>query len=237
MREVKLLHLYSQTLDLYGDYSNLTAIRRRVEEMGYPCRVAYAELGDPIQPEGYDFIYMGHGKARNLAAVAEHFCSYGQALLDAVERGQLFLVTGNARLLWGKSFETYDGGQQKGIGLFDTTAVETNAVFVSDVVAHPAFDESLTSYGFVNRTSHIVGENPCPLFRVVKGCGDGTEASGAEGNLYHNLFATWQMGPLLARNPAILKELLHRMLGEDYRDFDTSLEEKALALTLKEFDL
>lgn len=44
------------------------------------------------------------------------------------------------------------------------------------------------------------------------------------------------MGPMLARNPSMLRELLHRLLGEDYRECDMRLEEKALALVTAEFD-
>lgn len=51
---------------------------------------------NPIDPTGYDFIYIGHGKARNLAAAAPHFRQYADAITAAVENGTVFLVTGNA---------------------------------------------------------------------------------------------------------------------------------------------
>ena len=41
---------------------------------------------------------------------------------------------------------------------------------------------------------------------------------------------------MLARNPSMLRELLHRLLGEDYHECDMRLEEKALALVTAEFD-
>lgn len=235
---ITLLHLYGDTLDLYGDAFNLTCIRRRLEQLGHPCRVVCANLGEPFDPLDAQLIYLGHGKARNLAAVAPHFCTYGPRMQEAVEAGRLVLATGNSRLLFGRSFQTPDGGTQPGIGLFDYTGVETGQVFTGDVVAHPVFDPQLTSYGFVNRTAHLVGENPSPLFRVVQGPGDGAQPDGAEGTLYRNFFGTWQMGPLLARNPGFLREILRRLLGpEAALDYDDALEQKALELTLKEFKL
>ena len=73
MRELKILHLYSDLLDLYGDYTNVTAVRRAAAQLGYESAVTEVQLGEPIDPAGYDLIYIGHGKARNLAAAAPHF--------------------------------------------------------------------------------------------------------------------------------------------------------------------
>ena len=237
MKEYKILHLYSDTLDLYGDAFNVTCIQNHVLEMGLSCRVLTANLGEEFDPMAADLIYMGHGKARNLAAVAPHFLSKGDRVKEAVEAGKLFLITGDARLLFGRSFGTFDGREQAGIGLFDYTAVETGQVFTGDVVARAAFDPSLITYGFINRTSYLVGKNQHPLFQVIQGPGDGDHPDSMEGTLYKNFFGTWQMGPILPRNPGLLREILRRLVGDDFRDYDDALERKALALTLKEFKL
>ena len=50
------------------------------------------------------------------------------------------------------------------------------------MVSRPVFDEGLVTYGFVNRTGHLTGENEYPLFRVLKGPGDGPEPDGTEGD-------------------------------------------------------
>lgn len=103
------------------------------------------------------------------------------------------------------------------------------------MVSRPVFDESVRCYGFVNRTSHLTGENPYPLFKVLRGPGDGETPNGTEGTLYRNFFGTWQMGPVLVRNPALLREVLHRITGEDCSGLDLSLQERALEITLAEF--
>ena len=238
MRELVLLHLYGDTLDLYGDFFNLTAITSRLGELGVPWRMTAANLGEDFDPMDADLIYLGHGKARNLAAVAGHFLPFGGRMKEAVEADKLVLSTGSSRLLFGRSFATFDGREQPGIGLFDYTAAETGKVFTGDVVARAAFDPELVTYGFVNRTAHLVGENTHPLFRVLRGPGDGAAPDGLEGTLYRNFFGTWQMGPLLARNPGFLREILRRLLGPDIPlDYDDAPEGKALALTLEEFKL
>lgn len=236
MKNIRILHLYSNALDLYGDYKNLTVLCQRIAETGNTAEVTEVNLGEVIDPTGYDFVYIGHGKARNLAAVAPHFVRYGEAVRSAIEGGQVWLVTGNARELFGKSFTTPAGETMPGLGLFDYTGVETNKVFVSDVLAQPAYDPSARVYGFVNRTAYLEGENRYPLFTVLSGCGDGDTPDGKEGTLYRNFFGTWCMGPILARNPSLMRELLHRLLGEDCRECDMTMEEKALALVVAEFE-
>ena len=236
MRDITILHLYNDTLDLYGDYFNLTALRNRIVEMGGSCTVLTANLEDEDIPlEQADLVYMGHGKARNLAAVAPHFAAFGQRIIDAVEGGKVFFVTGNSRLLFGKEFEgVTEGLTHKGIGLFDYTGTETNKVFTSDVFGRCCFDQTVQTYGFINRTQHIVGENTYPLFQIEQGACDGTEATGVEGTHYKNFYATWQMGPILERNPALLLHLLTTLLGDEMGDYDDTFARKALERVLAE---
>ena len=55
-----------------------------------------------------------------------------------------------------------------------------------------------------------------------------------EGTYYKNLFATWCLGPVFVRNPFLMKKILKTVLGEEYRETDFSLEEKAQAKLIKE---
>ena len=70
MARIRILHLYSQVLDLYGDYRNIDAICQRIEESNLEVEVDRPELWDDLVLDGYDLVYIGHGKAANLAEVA-----------------------------------------------------------------------------------------------------------------------------------------------------------------------
>lgn len=246
-KDIKILHIYSDAMDLYGDYFNVICVKQSLEKRGFKCSVDTTGIGDAINLNGYDMVYIGHGKARNVAAVSEHFVNYANDAKAAVNGGTVFFVTGSARLLFGKEFTTAEGEVKPGIGLFDYVGYDTGKVFTSDVVGKlmtSSGESDIMTYGFVNRTHYISGENEHPLFKVLKGAGDGEgeeSEDGFEGTLYKNFFGTWQMGPLLARNPAILEEIVKRILGNNYvkpdKNDGKSLEEKALELTLGEFEL
>ncbi len=233
---MKILHLYSDLLDLYGDVFNIRLIKQKSMQMGVECEIINKTIGDDVDFADYDMIYIGHGKGRNVAAASDDFCARGAEFIKAVEDGKFCLITGNARQLLGKSFESWDGGTKNGIGLFDYTAVETREVYCCDVVSTSVFSSKTKCFGFINRTAHLIGENAHPLFNVLKGSGDDTESK-QEGNHYKNLYATWQMGPLLARNPFLLKIVLKELLGEKYSEFDTTIEDEALRITLSEYDV
>lgn len=237
-REIKVLHLYPKALDLYGDSANLKAIDFALKKMGGKLSVTECELWDEMPNlDEFDMVYIGHGKVKNLVPVAEKIVKYKDQIVDAIEGGKLFFVTGNARELFGNSFENAEKKEIPALGLFPYKAKETGEVIVSDEIGTVTFGENtFTTYGFINRTAHLVGCETEPFFKLSRGISDGEEKRGQEGTHYKNFFGTWQVGPLLVRNPLLLKEFLKLLLGSDFVDFDTALEEKALEATLEEFN-
>ena len=173
MRKVNILWMYDDLLDLYGDWGNLLAIEKGLDAMGIEHETHKKSIGDAVDFAAYDLVYMGPGKARNLEKAAEDLLSRKEEVLSAIESGKLFLVTGNSRLAFGRSFETYSGTTAEGLGLFSCTGTETGNVFISDVLAELAFEKGTESYGFINRTAHLEGDCGEPLFLVKKGAGDG----------------------------------------------------------------
>ncbi len=226
-----ILWLYDDLLDLYGDSGNLTILQRKLEAMGIPAVVTCKSLGDELDLAGFDLIYVGPGKAKNLAQAAAHLAPYAEAVKKALDAGKIFLVTGNARLLFGQSFTAFDGSTCQGLGIFPYIGRETGNVFVSDVVFTL---EGREGYGFINRTAHIDGSEDNFLFDLVKGAGDSEKAAAHEGNRLHNFFGTWLLGPVLVKNPGLLNTVLALLAGDAFREPDNHLEQIALDATLAE---
>ncbi len=226
-----ILWLYDDLLDLYGDSGNITILQRKLEAMGIPAVVTCKSLGDGLDFEGFDLIYVGPGKAKNLAQAAAHLVPYREAVEMALAAGKIFLVTGNARLLFGRSFTAFDGSTCQGLGIFPYTGRETGNVFVSDVVFTL---DGREGYGFINRTAHIDGNEAHFLFDLVKGAGDNETAAAHEGNRLHNFFGTWLLGPVLVKNPGLLNTVLALLAGDAFQAPDNHLEQIALDATLAE---
>lgn len=91
-------------------------------------------------------------------------------------------------------------------------------------------------FGIYYRCENVIDSDPAKdsLFKVVKSDSGKGAVIGYEGKRYKNLLATWCLGPVLVRNPLMMKEALHCVLGEDYRETDFSLEEKAVKMIIEE---
>ncbi len=236
MRKIKVLNLYGEALGLNGEIKNIEAFEKRLDEMGYEHERETLGVGDEINFENYDIVFMTHGKPHNVSAISEDFALYKNNVLNYIEQGKTFVVTGSANMLLGKSFTMLDGKTYNGIGLFDCEAAEFDGLYVSDAVLVPKFAPEEKVFGAYYRCEDVKynSESKNPLFTVVKaGSGKGA-VCGTEGERLNNLFATWALGPVLARNPIMMKEVLHCVLGEDYRETDFSLEEKAIKMIINE---
>ena len=236
MRKIRILNLYGEALDLNGDGKNVTAFEKRIAEMGYEYETISLGVDEEIDFSGYDVVFMTHGKPHNVSALSEHFAKYKENIMENIENGKVFVVTGSSNMLLGKSFSMLDGKTYEGIGLFDCTAEEFDSLYVSDAVLVPEFAPEEKMFGAYYRCESVKYDTPNknPLFTVVKADAGKGSVGEKEGVRYKNVFATWCLGPVLVRNPLMMKEVLHCVLGEDYRETDFSLEEKAVKMIIEE---
>lgn len=230
---VLILWLYEDLLDLYGDHGNITAILYQLRHLGIKFEVEKKSIYDDIDFLKYDFIYTGPGKDKNVLRASEHILKYKDEIKSAIESEKVFFVTGNAQLLFGKEIEDTNGTVYPALDIFDYKGKITGDVFINDFVATPTFNSDSVMYCFINRTSYIVGNIEHPLFNVKysqKAIGE------REGVLYKNFFSTWGLGPVLTKNPDLLREVIQRILGASFAEIDDGLQKIALQKTLGEFE-
>ena len=79
MSKVNILWMYDDLLDLYGDWGNLLAVTKGLDAMGIPWEIDHKSLGDQPDFSRYQMIYIGPGKARNLAEAAKDLACQKQA--------------------------------------------------------------------------------------------------------------------------------------------------------------
>lgn len=216
---MRILHLYHDLMNLYGEYANISALTRMLEKNGAEVTVDRLSVGDVPVFSDYDLIYVGSGTEHNQKKVLDHLHLYSDELKEYVEKNGFLLMTGNAFEMLGSRITDAAGKVWEGLGLFSFTVREQNRVRnTADAVF--GFEEGEKDLvGFINKCSTIEGIET-PLFRVKLGLGN-TEQDPAEGIRYHNCFGTHLTGPLLIKNPYFLGWLTKRLLG----DPDKELEE------------
>lgn len=229
---MKILHLYYDIMNLYGDYANTLCLKRVLENSGETCEIVKKTLGDTFSFEDYDFVYIGSGTERNQKIVLADFLKHADAFAAYVDSGKVALLTGNSFEMLGKSITDCLGTSYEGAGMFEFTTVEQNKTRVtSDVIYESDFlDKPVV--GFINKCSEI-SKTDKPLFSVKMGIGD-SSGSKAEGARKNNLFGTHLTGPALVKNPHLLEYIAELVLG---RKPDTSClkyEREAFEITLSE---
>ena len=209
---MKLLHLYHDIMNLYGEYGNIRALCRMLEKNEIEYELDCLSLGDSLKLEAYDFIYTGSGTERNQKQVLEHLLAYRKELQDYIDSGKILLMTGNSFELLGHSLTDASGKEWKGMDIFPFRVKEQNrtrttgdAVFIMEGSQNPLV-------GFINKCSTITGIDT-PLFTVKMGLGN-EGLGGMEGIWVKNFFGTHLTGPLLVKNPDFLIYLTERLVPE-----------------------
>ncbi len=209
--QVKLLYLYEDLLNLYGESGNVKMLTHALTNSGAEvCLQSKSLQNNPneICLADYDFVYMASGTERHLLAAVEHFCQIAPQLPAFVDGGGVFLATGNSMELLGQGI--FDGIKRvptAGLFAFETVW-EKGVRQTGDVVGLPCPGTGLLGgqpvIGFVNKCSRINGIET-PLFNLKAGAGLSNNGQTPEEGLRQGgLLATHLIGPLLVRNPQIL---------------------------------
>lgn len=235
--ELTLLHLYPDSMSLYGEYANLAVLRRHLEALGAAVVVRAVTCDDIPDFTGADLIYMGAGTESAQKAALLALAPHGEALKSAVEAGAAVLFTGSAMETLGSSVTDAAGKVWPGLGLADFATVETDKRSPGDVVALPTLWDS-PAVGFMNKCSVTRGVTT-PLFSSLS-LGFGNEAEGGpEGYVSGNVFATHITGPVLVKNPDFTDLLIRRLFAARDWALPPELpvlphEREAYAVTLRE---
>jgi len=237
-KQVKLLHLYPDLMNLYGDWANIAVLERELFFRGCDVRVDKKSIGDDIGFGLYDFIYIGSGTERSQAACIKDLLRYKETFIGQIEADTPVLATGNSHELFGKVVTDCDGTKHEMLGLLDfeteqiALRITGDCTFESLVL--PLQDKFI---GFINRAGGYQSGKVMRPFSVKPGKGAGFEALN-EGIIYKNLLGTYITGPILVRNPPLLMyfaDLIHKHEKEE-NDLFFTYQEMAYKTALNELN-
>ena len=235
--ELNFIHLYPELMSLYGEYANLSVLKRHLEDLGVRVTITPLTFEDEKDFSSADLIYMGAGTEGGQKAVLENLLPCRESLAQAAEGGALLLFTGNAMELLGQSVTDAAGRVWEGLGLAPFTTLETDRREPHDVIARPVLWEG-RAVGFMNKCSRTLGVDS-PLFTALD-MGFGNEAqAGAEGYPRGSVLATHLTGPVLVKNPAFTDLVVRRLFEAKGWPLPEARpvyphEEDAYAVTLQE---
>ncbi len=213
--ELKILHLYDDVMNLYGEYANVAILARYWKDLGHEVSVDTLSLYEDKDISPYDFYYMGAGTERKMKWMLPELLKHKETLHKACEEGKVLLFTGNACDVLGKSVTDAEGKLYEALGIGDFETEEGKLRITGDCIAEfEGFEEPLV--GFINKCSANI-EVKTPLFTLKMGCGN-EKGKPAEGFRKNKCLGTHLTGPILVKNPAMLRYVSRLVLGEGYED-------------------
>lgn len=209
--EVKLLHMFDDVMNLYGEYANISLLARFLTDLGCDVSIDTLSLYEQKDISGYDFFFMGAGTERRQKLALSRLVNYRDALKNAIDANKVVFFTGNSFEMLGAKITDADGKEYEGLHLFDFETIETKRRIVGDCLAKfEEFDEILV--GFMNKCS-MTTKVEQPFCSVIMGFGNEKDA-GTEGFRAGNCFGTHLTGPILVKNPAMLRYIA-KLLGAE----------------------
>lgn len=244
MQELKLLYLYPDMLELYGDYGNIQVLKYRCEKRGINLIVEKYSIGyDTPNFKEYDIVFAGGGADNEQNILSEDLVKYSDNIKEAVENGTFFLLICGAYQLFGKYYKGVEGDIIPGLEIFDyytEAQADRKKRCIGNIVTEVEIDGEKTKViGFENHGGQTYGVNT-PFGKVLCGNGNKFEDS-EEGYFQKNVIATYLHGPLLSKNPKIADYIIQYCINRKQKEnivleeLDDTLEEKCREQLLKEF--
>ena len=93
MKEIRILYLYPDILDLYGDIGNIKVLKYRLEKRGITASVDTYSIDDKAPDfSSYDIIVSGGGADNEQKILSEDLRKYKEQIKKAVKSGVFLLL-------------------------------------------------------------------------------------------------------------------------------------------------
>ena len=244
MKEIKLLYLYPDMLELYGDYGNIQVLKYRLEKRGFNLIVDKYCIGDEAPDfTSYDIVFAGGGADNEQSILSKDLVKYKDNIKEAVEKGVFFLLICGAYQLFGKYYKGVEGNIIPGLEVFDYYTVaepDRKKRCIGNIVLNVKLGDNETEViGFENHGGQTF-DIDSPFGKVLYGNGN-KFGDTEEGFFKENVIATYLHGPLLAKNPKVSDYIISYCLERKYNEkielekLDDSFEEKCRKQLLEKF--
>ncbi len=215
--EIKILHLFYDLMNLYGEYGNINILVSRLEDQNVNVTVDKKTIGDEIDFDQYDFIYCGSGTEKNQLVALDYLKKYKDSLEQAIKKNKFMLFTGNSFELFGNKLIETDGDNIELLNLIDFDVIGTKERITGDVILKSnLFNREII--GFINKQSYIENYDNF-LSNVIFGVG-ADKANTKEGIRKNNFFGTYVIGPILIKNPDLLEYFVEELIISKNKEYD-----------------
>ena len=213
--EITIAYLYPDLLNLYGDRGNILSLKKRCEDRKIKTCVKNYFIGESIDFENIDILYIGGGTDRNQELALKAINPIKEDLINYAENdGVILAVCGGFEML-GKSLAS---SGTEGLSLLNIEPQKGRTGIVGNIITRNE-ELGFDIVGFENHIGRIELSGYSPLGKVVYGTGNNDKKE-YEGIIYKNVIGTYIHGPLLPKNPLLADYIIKKTLEKKYREIN-----------------
>ena len=216
-KSIKILYLYPDMLELYGDYGNIQVLKYRIESRGCKAIIDRYSIGNAAPNfNDYDIVFAGGGADNEQSILAEDLVKYKDNIKDAVNNGVFFLLICGAYQLFGKYYKGVEGNIIPGLEVFDYYTVanpDRKKRCIGNIVIETKMGNVIGFENHGGQTFDISNSFGNVLFGNGNKFGDSEE-----GFFENNVIATYLHGPLLSKNPELCDYIIKYCLNRKYNE-------------------
>ena len=242
-KSIKILYLYPDMLELYGDYGNIQVLKYRIESRGYKAIIDRYSIGNAAPNfNDYDIVFAGGGADNEQSILAEDLVKYKDNIKEAVKNGVFFLLICGAYQLFGKYYKGVEGNIIPGLEVFDYYTVAnpdrkkrcignividaTHGSNINIKKSANANDDTFDNIDNLNLKTKVIGfeNHGGQTFDISNSFGNVLFGNGnkfgdsEEGFFENNVIATYLHGPLLSKNPELCDYIIKYCLNRKYNE-------------------
>lgn len=218
--ELKLLHMYHDVMDLYGDKGNIRSFQYRCEQRGIDFVYDTCGIGEEKPFWDFDLVFMGGGADLEQLILSKDLLTKREGLKKAYEEKTFFLLICGAYQLFGRYYVNAEGEKIPGLGFFDyvTEPAQNHQRCIGNIYLEvKAGENHFDVLGFENHGGQTrgAGVEERPFGTVLFGNGN-HYGSKEEGYMEETVIGTYVHGPLLPKNPELADYIITRALAKRY---------------------
>lgn len=236
---LRILWMYHDMMDLYGDRGNIQVLKKRCEDRNIQVEVETCGLNEKKDLKSYHLIFIGGGADREQELLYEDLLKRKQSLLEAIESKTFVLLICGGYQLFGQYYIDNKGTKIPGLAIFDyyTENNENSKRCIGNIEVEAILDDhKISIVGFENHGGQTKNVKT-PLGKVKMG--HGNEFNGLYEGFYNGqVLGTYMHGPLLPKNPEIADFIIQKALSKEFDNvqleaLDDTLEYAAKAVIQK----
>lgn len=233
-KKIKLIHLYPEQMNIYGDMGNVLTLQNRCKWRDIDFEVIPFDFDSKELPDG-DIYFMGGGQDNDMYKVFEDFAKNKKAIKKAVESNKVFLLICGGLQLFGNYFLDASGRKIEGLGILPLSTKAPGNKLADRCLGNlatklsPSVSQRIAKFYPTGASEYIIGfenhggqtyfdSNEIDFIgNVLFGKGNNSKEL-IEGATMNNIFASYSHGSLLPKNPHFADLLIGLALESKYED-------------------